>query len=362
MADPLLTLDYKPHLPPKTDYGIALVGAGGIVNFAHLPAYRKAGFKVLGCYDIRAEAAEQTARAHNMPRVYRSLDELLNDPSVEIVDIAVRPWDQLQVVQQVTAAHKHLLCQKPLSDQYADAVEIVRLANAAGVKLAVNHQLRWGPGIRAAKRLLEDGWLGDLIEAQFMVSTLTPFEYWPWMADYPRYDILLDSIHYIDAFRFLFGDPEWVTSRHARLPGQSFRGETKTITIWDYPNDFQALVAQNAHDWSTDRYAFCRILGREGWARSTLRSALEYPNVQPDTIEWLSRERYPGTRFNLTLEGTWIPDAFVGPMAGLMEAIQTGGRPPTAGEDSLGTLRVVEACYRSAAENRSVRPDDMAAI
>jgi predicted dehydrogenase len=150
-----------------------------------------------------------------------------------------------------------------------------------------------------------------------------------------------------------------VTSRHSRLPGQTFKGETKTISIWDYPDGFQALIAQNAHDWTPDRYAFCRILGRSGWARSTLRSALEYPNTQPDTIEWLSRERNPHHRFHLTLEGTWIPDAFVGPMASLMEAIQTGGRPATPGTDSLGTLRVVEACYRSAAEQRSVSPNEI---
>jgi predicted dehydrogenase len=359
MTDLHIDLDYKPHLPPKTDYGIAFVGAGGIVNFAHIPAYRKAGFNLLGCYDLRPEAAEKTARDHGLPRVYPTLDALLADKEVAIVDIAVLPWHQLEIVRAAAAAGKHLLCQKPLSDKYVDAVEIVRVAQQAGVTLAVNHQLRWGSGIRASKALLDEGWLGDLIEAQFMVSTLTPFEYWPWMADYPRYDILLDSIHYIDAFRFLFGEPELVTSRHSRLPGQTFKGETKTISIWDYPDGFQALIAQNAHDWTPDRYAFCRILGRSGWARSTLRSALEYPNTQPDTIEWLSRERNPHHRFHLTLEGTWIPDAFVGPMASLMEAIQTGGRPATPGTDSLGTLRVVEACYRSAAEQRSVSPNEI---
>ena len=360
--DPQLLLDYKPHLPDKTDYGIAFVGAGGIVNFAHIPAYRKAGFNLLGCYDARPDVAEKTAREHGIPCAYPTLDSLLSEPGVDIVDIAVQPWHQLEIVQKATAAGKHVLCQKPLSDKYADAVEIVRVAEAAGVKLAVNHQLRWGPGIRAAKALLQAGWLGDLIEAQFMVSTLTPLEYWPWMADYPRYDILFDSIHYIDAFRFLFGEPDYVTSRHSRLPAQTVKGETKTISMWDYPNGCQALIAQNAHDWSPDRYAFCRLLGNAGWSRSQLRSALEYPNTQPDTIEWLSRERYPNQRFALTLEGTWIPDAFVGPMASLMGAIQTDGVPETSGHDSLGTLRVVEACYRSAEENRTVALGEISSL
>lgn len=48
-------------------------------------------------------------------------------------------------------------------------------------------------------------------------------------------------------------------------------------------------------------------------------------------------------------------------MASLMEAIQTGGEPVTSGADNLGTLRVVEASYRSMAERRSVAPSEITA-
>ncbi len=59
--------------------------------------------------------------------------------------------------------------------------------------------------------------------------------------------------------------------------------------------------------------------------------------------------------FSATLPGKWIPDAFYGPMASLMEAIQTDGEPLTSAEDNLSTLRVVEAAYRSMSEARSVK-------
>jgi predicted dehydrogenase len=57
----------------------------------------------------------------------------------------------------------------------------------------------------------------------------------------------------------------------------------------------------------------------------------------------------------------WIPDAFIGPIASLMEAIQTGGEPLTSGADNLKTLQVVHAAYRSAAEHRAVAPDEIGA-
>ena len=69
MSDPLLDLDYKPHLPPKIDYGIGIVGCGGIVNYAALPTYRKHKLNVVACYDVRHEAAEKTAREFDIPHV-----------------------------------------------------------------------------------------------------------------------------------------------------------------------------------------------------------------------------------------------------------------------------------------------------
>jgi len=75
-------LDYKPKLPTRLDHGIGIVGAGGIVNYAHLPAYKKAGFKVVGVTDRDQEKAERTAKEHSIPRVFPSVEELLADPQV----------------------------------------------------------------------------------------------------------------------------------------------------------------------------------------------------------------------------------------------------------------------------------------
>lgn len=87
-----LELNYRPRLPPKADYGIGVVGCGGIVNYAHLPAYAAHQLRVLACYDINPETARKTAADHGIATVYESLDELLADQRIEIVDIAVPAW------------------------------------------------------------------------------------------------------------------------------------------------------------------------------------------------------------------------------------------------------------------------------
>jgi len=92
----------------------------------------------------------------------------------------------------------------------------------------------------------------------------------------------------------------------------------------------------------------------------TIGTNYDYPDGRNDTIKFTSRT-HPELNFSATLPGKWIPDAFYGPMASLMEAIQTDGEPVTSAKDNLGTLRVVEAAYRSMSEARSVSPSEIVA-
>lgn len=347
-------------MPPKHDYGIGIVGCGGIVNYAHLPAYRAHGLKVVACYDRRQEAAEKTAREHGIPRVARTLEELLEDPEVEIVDIAITPWDQARVAEQAIAAGKHLLCQKPLASDYGEAVRIVAAARRAGVKLAVNQQMRWDAGIRVSRQLIEQGALGEVADARIEVSVRTPWHMWPWMAESPQLEVMYHSIHYQDSLRYLFGDPLRVTSIHSRFPGQPETGETRTITVLEYTNDLRVLVDVNHHNWSDDAYAIFRFLGTGGIIKGTLGLLYDYPTGRVDTLSYQPNAE-PRTWHEAELSTWWIPDAFAGPIASLMEAIQTGGEPLTNGADNLKTLQVVFAAYRSAAEGRAVPLAEIAA-
>src|SRR6266498_4937224 len=90
---------FERKLPPKIDYGIAFIGCGGIVNYGHIPGYKASGFNLIGGYDLKREAAEKTARVHGLHKVYGSLEDVLLDTNVQIVDIAVLPWEQRDIVE-----------------------------------------------------------------------------------------------------------------------------------------------------------------------------------------------------------------------------------------------------------------------
>ena len=340
-------------VPPEQRRGIAIVGAGAIVDNAHLPAYRAAELDVVGLLDLDADRAKDAATRHGIERVYRSLDELLDDDAVEVVDVAVVAAAQPAIVRAAVEAGRHLLCQKPFAPDLATARELVELADAAGVRMAVNQQMRFEEGIAVVRAIAEQGWIGELTAMTFHVDIATDFSTWDWLVESERLEVSYHSIHYLDAIRSILGDPRSVFCAGGRRPGQVPRGETRTMTTLVFDGGVSAGLHVNHENITGDVHAHYRLDGSEGSVRGTLGLLYDYPRGRPDTVEMMSRVLptdgwlpYPVTR-------RWIPDAFVGPMSALLRWIATGEAAPTSARDNLGTLALVDALYASQATGRS---------
>ena len=139
-----LALNYLPRIPHRKDFGIGCIGSGFIMRDCHLVAYRQAGFNPVAIASRNPDHACAVAQQHNIPRCHATVDELLGDKSVEVLDIAVPPDQQLAIVRDVVMHNDHvrgILAQKPLAMNYHDARQIVDLCAAAGIKLAVNQNM-----------------------------------------------------------------------------------------------------------------------------------------------------------------------------------------------------------------------------
>jgi len=351
--------EFQPEMPRRLEHGIGIVGAGGIVNYAHLPAYAQAGFKIVAITDKDRKRAEQTAAAHKVAKVYSTVEELLDDREIEVVDIAVYPWETVAIGEQAIHAGKHILCQKPLADEYTKAARVVGMAKEANLQMAVNQQMRWTVAINGTKQLIRQGWLGAPTYGTIQVHCLTDWSMWPWMYSQKRLEVLYHSIHYIDSLRYLFGDPDRVFTSGSRMPGEPTEAETRTLTVWEYESGLQVLIDVNHGVWQDDRYAIFRFEGAEGIIKGTIGLMYNYPTGRPDTLEFMSKKS-PGYWYSVRNDRRWIPDAFVGPMGSLMRAIEDGSEPATSGHDNLKTLRVMFAQYRSMTERRAVSPKEIA--
>src|SRR5579871_2008460 len=141
-----LTLDYLPRLPERKDFRIGCIGAGFIMRDCHLVAYRAAGFNPVAIASRNPDHARAVAELRGVPRWYPSVDELLADPAVEVLDIAVPPDLQPAMIRAAVEHRDHvrgILAQKPLAMSGREARVCVDLCEHAGIVLAVNQNMRY---------------------------------------------------------------------------------------------------------------------------------------------------------------------------------------------------------------------------
>jgi predicted dehydrogenase len=337
----------KLEVKPENKRKIGICGAGGIVDGAHLPAYTKAGLEVVAIFDTDNAKAQDVAKRHGIPTVYKTLAELLADPKVEIVDIAVPAAVQPEIFAQVAAAKKHILAQKPFATTVAAGEAMVKQAKDAGIIAAVNQQLRFEEGVAAAHKMVELGWIGTVSNFSINVNLITPWELWPWAKDLERLEVMLHSIHYHDLIRWFLGDAKTVFCAAGRTAGQFPKGETRTISTALYSSGVTSLVHANHVNRGGDNYAEYRIDGDKGSIRGTLGLLYDYPSGRVDTLEVNSRVVTTDGWMPYPVTTRWFPDAFIGTMGSVMDAISTGAPLRASVADNIGTLKMVEALYKS---------------
>jgi predicted dehydrogenase len=348
-----LDLDYGPKLGTKTDYRIGVIGSGFIMRDVHLAAYEEARFDVVAIASRTPENARACADARGIGRVHDDWRELLADLEVEIIDIAYPPDQQLGIVREAVKHTDHIkgiLAQKPLAMNLADAAEIVRLCDEAGITLAVNQNMRYDQSMRALKTLLDRGYLGEPVAAQITMHVRPHWQ--SFIREYDRVTLLNMSIHHLDVYRFLFGDPERILVSVRVDPRLDFpHSDGMAFYILEYPNEFRAVGLDNTFCWA-DQGIEWRVDGTEGVAKGTIGWP-DYPAGSPSTIDFLTKRR-PDYWFQPRWQERWFPQAFIGTMAQLMRAVETSTEPEISGHDNLKTMALIEAAYRSAREGRAV--------
>jgi predicted dehydrogenase len=335
---------------PKRSNPIAMIGAGGIVNDAHMPAYGKAGYQVVGIFDENTHRARLTAERWKIGRVWTSLDEVIADTAAQnvVFDVAIPPTATLPVLERLPAAAS-VLIQKPMGANLEQARAIVDCCRRKRLVAAVNHQLRFAPYMLAVRDAFQRGWLGAMTDIEMQLNTADPWHLFPFLEQMERVEIQVHSIHYLDLIRSLLGEPVGVyalTIADARFPKLK---STRSSIILNYGSATRVCLSLN-HNYAHGPHRQAATFKFEGdrgvvWIR--IGVMLDYPKGQPDLFEIKIEGRDWET---LTLAGSWFPDAFIGPMSNLQRFVSGEDAVLlTRVDDVLNTMRLVEAAYESSA-------------
>lgn len=343
---------------PKVARPIVMIGAGGIVHDAHLPAYRKAGFPVAALVDVNLEKARMLALEFSIPCATTSIAEAIrNAPEDAVFDVAV-PAKMISAILPQLPDGAAVLMQKPMGETLAEAVEILKMCRSKGLAAAVNFQLRWAPNMLAARALTASGALGELHDMEVSVSVHMPWELWSFLSTAPRLEILYHSIHYVDLIRSWFGNPVGVYAKTVRSPRTPELAATRTVITFDYGEERRVFLSANhSHDLGPEmQRSFVQWEGMTGAMRARMGVNLNYPVGLPDELQYVVRGE--GAWQEAALSGNWFPDAFIGSMGSLQCFVQgEAATLPTSVEDAIDTMRVVEAAYRSSERGGMALPE-----
>jgi len=360
-------LEHLPPLPRDPSPGIGCIGAGFIMADCHLPAYRAHGLNPVAIAARTEAAAAAVAARHGVPRAYGDIGRLLDDPAVEVLDVAVPPDVQPDVIAAALGRAgkiRGILAQKPLATSYGAARRIVEACRAAGVRLVVNQNMRYDHAVRGCRTLIDRGTLGEPVLATIEMRAIP--HWMPWQERQGWVTLRIMSIHHLDTFRSWFGTPVRIFASVRPDPRTAARFAHEDgicLYVLEYDSGLRCsglddVWAGPAREGAeADLGVRFRVEGTRGMALGTIGWPA-WPERRPSTLDYTTtaggwqRPRWPEA---------WFPDAFVGPMAELLRDLE-GTAPATAtGADNLLTMALVDAAYVSAREHRAVAIEEITA-
>lgn len=327
--------------------GWGLIGASNIGRQYMIPAINaQPDSRVVAVMSRSAERARQYADDNGIPRSHTSVDALVNDPEVDVVYISTTNERHKAETLAAARADKHVLCEKPLALNLADALEMVAACREAGVVMGTNHHLRNAVTHRTLRRLVAEGAVGRVLAVRLFNAFYLPPILQTWRLNAPEAGggIILDvTVHDTDTLRFVLDDEvETVTAISARQGLAEAPLEDAVMGVMQ----FRSGVIAQFHDAFTIKHTGngCQVHGTEGSLHvENVMSQQAVGRVylrQHDQVEEID----PGPHEDLYTHAVRL----------FNRAVHGDGRPAATGEDGVRSLAVALAVLESTRTGRHV--------
>ena len=336
--------------------GVA-VGAGFFSQF-HFEAWsRMPEVDLVAICDLDIMKVKQTAQYYGIPRFYDDLEAMLDEEQPDFIDIITPPAYHLPICLAAIARGIAIICQKPLVPTLEEAEELYAQVKTAGVPFMVHENFRFQPWFREIKSLIDQGWVGDRMHSIYF--RMRTGDGWPadayiarqpYFRTMPRLLIYETGIHYVDVFRYLFGE---ITSVFAQLRklNAAIAGEDCAMVLFQFANGASGVLDGNRFneaDTEDPRYTFGEFLleGNGGSIRLDMEGRLR---IQPLGKESFEHEYVHQKR-------NFAGDCVFATQRHFVESLLQGKSFETNLEDYLNNLRVQEAIYSSSKHGKLLNP------
>jgi predicted dehydrogenase len=332
--------------------GVGIVGLGMAVKPHALALRDLAGrVEVIGGYSPTPERRREFALGYGLPAV-ESLDALLDDPRVEALLILTPPRTHAELAVRAAEAGKHVLLEKPIDVNLAQARAVVDAVEGAGRRLGVVFQYRFRPGTLALRELLRAGALGDLLSVSCAIRWWRSAQYFAQpgrgMRERDGGGVLLtQSIHTLDVLLDLAGPVRRVSAQCRTSPLRSIDTEDIACAAVEYRNGAVGVIDATtvAYPGSPERID---LAGTKGSAvLEAERLTVHRPGQEP-----------------LLVDGSTAGGGGADPMAfsheahrrlleDFLDAVGDGREPRASGRSALAVHALIDAMLASSASGRS---------
>ena len=233
-----------------TPLKVAGVGAGYFAQFHYEAWQRMQRVEPIALCDLDQNKAQTMAKRFGVAYVFRDAAAMLKSVQPDLLDIVTPPETHLGLVQLAAEHQLPVICQKPLAPTLAEAQAVVAVAEDAGILLVVHENFRFQPWFQELRRLLQSGMIGTCYSASFRLRPgdgQGPDAYLsrqPYFQKMERFLIHETGIHFIDTFRFLFGEVSSVYAELRRL-NPVIAGEDSGTVLCEFRNSVSVLFDGN---------------------------------------------------------------------------------------------------------------------
>ena len=293
------------------DLRAAVIGVG-FVGRAHLESLRRRGIAVQGILGSSPERTQEAGRSLNISRSYRSLEELAQDESVDVVHICTPNYVHFEQSKACLEAGKHVMCEKPLAMNTVESAKLIELAKAHQRVGGVTYNLRYYPLCQEARSIVARGLIGEprLAHGSFLQDWLAYPTDWNWRLE-PQLGGDLRAVsdigtHLMDSLMFVTGRKitelcaDLVTVMPVRQKPrgrvetfQRSQGATDAIKI--STDDYASILLKfegGIHGVATVSQVSAGRKTRLWWEVDGSEGSVAWNSEEPNTL-WIGRRQEP---------------------------------------------------------------------
>ena len=320
-----------------------LIGASTIAEQHMIGAIRATGGTVAAVVSTSSVRAQDYAVQHGIPIFGTDLAAMLADPGIGAVYISSTNEKHHAQALAAIAAGKHVLCEKPLAMTVAEASDMVRAAEAAGVVFATNHHLRCSGSHRAVRGLIAAGRVGRVLSLRLFHAVHLPAHLQGWRINDAGAGggVIPDiTVHDADVARFLLGEDPVTVVAAMGSSGLGQGVEDSAMSVWTMPSG----ATVQAHESFTHPFAGSglEVHGDKGsiFARDVMT---QQPVGEIELVTAQGREAVQFPKHTLYVQG----------VTDFLAAVAGQGEPAASGEDGIASLAVALAVREAARTGQS---------